>query len=293
MPTVYPFILYTLRLSYHTRQSWYTITMARQAYVFDIDGVFNDMDDSSPRQEIIEYVATLLSAGVPVSINTGRNFEWIREMILEKVIPLLKSQHYLDNICVISEFGGNFSTYSDGSFSTRETEFALEEAVKQIARDTFYNSTKFTDSMRENTAKKTLVTFGKRDEVDYSTYKKDQSLLVDTLSEALHGEQAKVNPTTNAVDVHHPDAGKWTGSAMIAAWLTKKRNANPEILCLGDSHIDFDMAGYFSENGYKTTLVFTGPDFKEDHGYNNLKIIRTKRPYYLGAYDYLREAISR
>ncbi len=266
--------------------------MTKRAYVFDIDGVFNDMDDSTPRQEIIGSVLRLLETGRPVTINTGRNFDWIEEAILQKVAHILDSQKFLNNLCVVSEFGGNFTVYSNGESSTKETHLALQEAVKQIARDVFYESDKFTETMRENTAKKTLVTFGKKDETNYAIFKEQQTLLVNALTNALRGEQARVNPTTNAIDVHHPDAGKWTGSVMIAAWLKEKGEDDSEIICLGDSHIDFDMAGYFSENGYKTTLIFTGPDFKEDHGYNSLKIIQTERPYYLGAYDYLRETVG-
>lgn len=264
----------------------------QRVYIFDIDGVFNDMDNSTPRKEIIEFVAKLLAASVPVAINTGRDYAWINVSIIEKVSRLLNSRQRLDSMCVVSEFGGNFTTYSGGTEVTKTTELALKEAVKQIARKVFYDSDVFQKTMRENTAKKTIVTFGKKDEISHDAYKESQLQLTAELTSALKDEGVKVNPTTNAVDVHHPDAGKWTGSQTIATWLAQNSYSYSEVICLGDSHIDFDMAGYFSENGYDTTLVFTGPDFKENHGYNALKIIKTERPYYLGAYDYLKEQLK-
>ncbi len=78
-------------------------------YVFDLDGVITNPDDSSVDHEIVDHLYAMLEGGAHIAVNTGRSYEWVGANLVN-----LLAQHsnpgIFARLYIVCEKGGESRT---------------------------------------------------------------------------------------------------------------------------------------------------------------------------------------
>ncbi|MDN5274713.1 MAG: hypothetical protein JWP06_614 [Candidatus Saccharibacteria bacterium] len=267
--------------------------MNQSVYVFDVDGVLNNMDSHMPDGRTIAHMVTLLEQGMVIAINTGRSYEWIEENIIQDIRRTLQSPDPLNNLFIATEMGGIGIEFVNGVERKVHSAFSMLPDQIAKAREIFERHPDFVKRMRWYDGKESMATVSKGLDIDMDTFKADQRELTAILQDAFAGQHVQVANSTDAVDIHAPEAGKWAGAQLVYDWLNRTSNIKHDhFVCFGDSIVDYEMARYFAQQDENTIFVFTGPAFNGATEDSNIKFIKTEQPYNKGTYQYL-EASSR
>lgn len=268
--------------------------MKQSVYIFDVDGVLNDMQSYAPDDRVISQIATLMEQGAFVAINTGRGYAWVEENVVQGIRRKLHDDQALARLFVAVEMGGIGVEFTDGIEHKVPSAFSLiPEQIAQV-RHIFEQHPDYVQRMQWYPGKESMATVFKGDGIDMDTWKADQKELTAILQDALKGQHVKVANSTDAIDVHAPEAGKWAGAELIHDWLRRVTDIQHDhFICFGDSIVDYEMARYFAGQSHDTIFVFTGPVFEgvtEDTG---IQFVKTSQLYRKGTYQYLQEEVTK
>jgi len=259
----------------------------KTVYVFDVDGVLCDIGAAALDERVIGQIGRLLEKGVYVAINTGRAYDRVGA---EFVVPLLAMYPslQLENLCVMTEMGGERTTYLGRSPESQRTRFSLQP--EQLARfhKTYEAHRSELPTMYNYDAKLsmgTTVKYAEADSVDYAAQKSEFERLI---GEAFEGQDVIITGTTESTDLYAHDAGKNAGAKIIIEWLERAGAIKHDTaVCFGDSHNDYEMAREFAEAGFATTFVYTGVTSLETDHHTAVNTITPKQPYTNGTIEFL------
>jgi hydroxymethylpyrimidine pyrophosphatase-like HAD family hydrolase len=263
--------------------------MRQSIFIFDVDGVLNDLQTYKPDKRIITHIAELLDGGGSVAINTGRGYAWIEENVVRPIREQLKSQDSMACFFVAAEMGGLGVEFKDGAENRIKSAFSLSPEQIATVRATFEAHPEYAEELHWY-EKESMATLDKNGAIPIEDFRPSQQGLTAILKEVFKDQHVLVANSNDAIDVHAPEAGKWAGAELIHEWLRRSTDIKHDhFVCFGDSVVDFEMARFFAEQSHDTVFVYTGLSFEGDNPYPNLEIVKTESPYNEGANQYLED----
>jgi len=262
--------------------------MKQSVYIFDVDGVLNNLQEYQPDNRIIAHMAKALDAGTFIAINTGRGYDWVRKSIVQPLRSIVQSPKAMTRLFVAVEMGGLGVEYSKNKELKTPSAFSLSPEHISAVRSVFDAHPDYAHKIYWYT-KASMATIAKTYDATMNDFKPIQKELTETLQHLFAGQHVKVANSTDAIDVHAPEAGKWAGAQLIYEWLRRTTSIQHDhFVCFGDSIVDYEMARFFAEQSHDTVFVFTGPAFAQPTPHPNIKLVMASQRYNEGTYDYLR-----
>jgi hydroxymethylpyrimidine pyrophosphatase-like HAD family hydrolase len=257
-------------------------------YVFDVDGVLSDVFIDEIDQEILQLIARKIDAGSKIAFNTGRNSGYILENVIAPLSKLTQHRESLDNVLVVSEMGGERTTFSGGVPTTSHTEFSMKEDDIQIAERIFkkgdYKTIKFESD------KATMVSASIIRGSQNKVFLQERDRLQGEFAKAFADKPLEIITTVGSVDVFEKGAGKRGGAKVIGEWLLGQTDVKHDsYVCFGDSPSDYKMAEYFAELDMDVKFVFTGKQDLLPIETAGVPIVQTSGLYTAGTRGYLKD----
>lgn len=258
-------------------------------YIFDVDGVLSDVFVDEIDAEILSIIAKKINDGEKVAFNTGRNSTYILEKIITPLRKFILHKSSLDNVLIVSEMGGEQTTFNKGIPTTDHTEFSMKAADIQTAKRIFEEGNYKTIKLEHDKA--TMVSASTVKGSKQSEFIAERENLHERLSKAFVGKPVEITTTVGSVDLFAQGAGKKGGAKIIANWLKgHTKITHDEFVCFGDSPSDYVMAVYFTELGMNVKFIFTGKDEQMPVERVGVPIIKTVKLYSAGTKDYLKKS---
>jgi HAD superfamily hydrolase (TIGR01484 family) len=255
-------------------------------FVFDLDGVITNPEDSSVDRVTVEHIYKLLEDNKYVSINTGRSYAWVKANLLD-ALRAMDGHTLFDHLYIVCEKGGESLIWHDGDFHLQSSRFALSEEAMEICKRIFDDNASDLSTMFWDATKLTMATIEKRPEASLEQFRQQQTMLVAKLKEAFTANDVRIDGTTIATDVELSGAGKHAGAELIYEWLARQTGVQKTaFICFGDSKSDYEMARYFAAQGNKTTFVFVGKKDDAFDEHDNVELIKTRAMYSAGTREY-------
>lgn len=262
--------------------------MKQPVYIFDIDGVLNDVEDYETDLRVVQQIAELLENGAFVAINTGRGYEWVETNVVEPIRSRLRGANASDRLFVSVEMGGLGVEFPDGREEHVRSAFSLTQDQIAQVKQIFEAYPEYADRLHWYAGKETMATLEKAADTALERFRPAQQAFGDILQGKLRGQHLVITRGNDALDIHAPEAGKWAGAQLIYDWLRRVTDiAHDSFICFGDSLADYEMARFFAGQNRHTTFVFTGPPQNAPEEAPGITLIKTAQPYHEGTYRYL------
>ncbi len=243
--------------------------------LLDVDGPVSSPDSRTVARPLLDDLRSLLDAGVPVVLNTGRSVTFVADKILGPLADAgLPASARLHAIC---EKGGVWTSAGPEGAGEIRVDPALR--VPDICRDLLETLAveRYGDAMFVDRTKQVMATVEARTDVPNEHYLARQSSFD---AELLAGLRAaglgvrcrderfpdaqgrtpwRIDPSVIATDVESDDAGKALGARRALALLADDGPLPRTWYTVGDSRSDYAMADQLHDLGYGVTLVDVGP----------------------------------
>jgi HAD superfamily hydrolase (TIGR01484 family) len=260
--------------------------MKNAVYIFDVDGVINNITDYEPDERVLGHIAKLLDNGSFVAINTGRGYPWVKAKVIEGIREETTSGN-LDHIFVAAEMGGVTVEFAGDIEQDERTAFSLKPEQIEQARKV-YDDNAESKNMEWYKGKVSMATIAKPSGVEPAVFVNEANEIAAKLQELFAGEHVKVNVNPDALDVTTPEAGKWAGAQLIHDWLQRTPAANSkQFVCFGDNSSDYEMARYFGQQGHSVNFVFTGANIGQVVHDQRVTFTKTTSHYNEGTFEFL------
>lgn len=256
-------------------------------YVFDLDGVITNPENSQVSEAVVDKMYDLLASGTYLVVNTGRSYNWVEQNLVSRLLAHDNADIF-DRFITVCEKGGETVSWHDGVAAVLPSEFALPTESYDITRAIFDEHSAELQTMFWDDTKRTMATIEKLPAADLSTFHHEQAMLVDWLRDALAGHDVRIDPTTIATDVELPAAGKYAGAKLIFNWVGAVTGSpDHAFVSIGDSSSDYEMARYFAEQQVESIFVYVGkPTDKISHD-SSVTFIETGALFSAGALEFL------
>jgi hypothetical protein len=243
--------------------------------LLDVDGPVSSPATRTVAGALLDDLHTLLGAGVPVVLNTGRSVEFVAGTILAPLTTRgLTPAARLHAVC---EKGAVWT--SAGSSGVGETRLDPELRVPDVCRallDALVGDT-YGDAMFVDRTKQVMATVEARTDVPNAQYLArqrafDADLLAglrdaglgvrlrdERFPDALGRTPWRIDPSVIATDVEAEDSGKALGARRALDLLADDGPLPRRWHTIGDSRSDYAMADQLHALGYQVTHVDVGP----------------------------------
>lgn len=241
----------------------------RELYLFDIDGVLNDVGNEKVQPEILSQLCQLIRNDQIVAFNTGRPLNWVVDNLINPLRDIDPS--LLDKVVIAAEKGAVVASFAGGELIPHiqknylvpdSVKTLLQEYIDQEAylncfpselRDRYrgglaYDEDKIAmatiyipESFKDHQARKELV--------DILAGDVGRKIKAD-LAGIAEGCGLRVDQTTIAFDIEHCATGKDLGAKVIIEHLGLAADQISMAYTFGDSASDLKMAEYLHNNGY-------------------------------------------
>lgn len=261
--------------------------MNNPVYVFDLDGVITNPQNSSVDTTVVLQMYSLLENGIHVVVNTGRSYNWV-EQNLVRIFLEQQNNDIFTRFIAVCEKGGETVRWNDSSATVIPSEFALDTADYNLAKNVFITHKNELTTMFWDDTKRTMATIEKVPTANLDLFHEQQHSLVAELHKAFIDKDVKIDATTIATDIEKPAAGKYAGAKLIYQWIQEVAPNNAHsFISIGDSVSDYEMARYFADQHEQSTFVYVGKpsDSFEQHG--DVTLIRPVRQFSEGTKEYL------
>jgi hypothetical protein len=243
--------------------------------LLDVDGPVSSPDTRTVARPLLDDLRVLLTAGIPVVLNTGRSVDFVAEKILGPLTSAgLPRAARLHAIC---EKGGVWT--SAGSDGVGETRVDPELRVPDVCRDLLEALVRDTygDAMFVDRTKKVMATVEARTDVPYEHFQARQQAFDADLLAGLRatglgvrvGDESfpdtqgrtpwRIDPSVIATDIESDDSGKALGARRALTLLADDGPLPRTWHTVGDSRSDYAMADQLHDLGYAVTHVDVGP----------------------------------
>jgi hydroxymethylpyrimidine pyrophosphatase-like HAD family hydrolase len=266
--------------------------MHKPIYIFDFDGVINDIHTYNVDNRVLGQISKLLNDGCYVALNTGRGYAWVEEGVIDYLKKQPGTPDKLNRVFVSVEMGGLTVEFVDGVEHHERTAFSLLPEQIERARQ-LYEQHKVEGTMEWYDGKLSMATIVKPAGVETGRFLEDGRVLTTALKKEFSGERVKVKHNPDAIDVTAPEAGKWAGAQLIYDWLQRTPAADfTHFICLGDNVSDYEMARFFGQQGHTVDFIFTGEDIGDVEHDDHVNFVNTRSPYNQGTYEFLRDQLE-
>jgi hypothetical protein len=239
--------------------------------LLDVDGPVSSPLTRTVAPQLLDDLRRLLTAGIPVVLNTGRSEAFVRERVLEPLAGRLPGPARLHAVC---EKGGVWTSAATADVHV-DPALAVpaicHEAVADLVADGFGNA------MFVDRTKRTMATVEARTDVPPGFYLErqrafDAALLARLRAAGLGirlrderhpaadgGTPWRIDPSVLATDVESEHAGKALGARRALDLLRGDGPLPRSWHTVGDSRSDYAMADQLHELGADVTHVDVGP----------------------------------
>ena len=242
--------------------------------LLDVDGPVSSPATRTVAPALLDDLAALLAAGVPVVLNTGRAVDFVHDRILVPLVARVPDAARLHAVC---EKGGVWTTAHPDGAGEVHTDPALR--VPDVCRDLVEElvGATYGDAMFVDRTKRVMATVEARTDVPNEVYLERQrafdadllaGLRAAGLGVRLRDERHpdadgrtpwRVDPSVIATDVESERSGKALGARRALALLEADGPLPRTWHTVGDSRSDYAMADHLHEQGYEVTHVDVGP----------------------------------
>lgn len=242
--------------------------------LLDVDGPVSSPSTRTVAPALLDHLAALLAAGVPVVLNTGRAVDFVRDRILGPLTARLPGAARLHAVC---EKGGVWTTAHPEGPGEVHTDPALR--VPDLCRALVEElvATTYGDAMFVDRSKRVMATVEARTDVPNGVYLDRQrafdadllaGLRAAGLGVRIRGERHpdaagrtpwRIDPSVIATDVESDQSGKALGARRALALLDADGPLPRTWHTVGDSRSDYAMADHLHAAGYAVTHVDVGP----------------------------------
>ena len=241
----------------------------------DVDGPVSSPETRTVAAALLDDLQTLLAAGVPVVLNTGRSTDFAIEHVVGPLVDAgLPPAARLHAIC---EKGGSW--FTAGADGAREVHTDPALRVPDVARELLDTLVRdgYGDAMFVDHTKVVMATVEAHTDVPNAVYLERQrafdaellaGLVAAGLGVRLRDERFpdaegrtpwRIDPSVIATDVESDASGKALGARRALALLAED-GALPHLWhTVGDSRSDYAMADHLHGLGYEVTHVDVGP----------------------------------
>lgn len=263
--------------------------MKQSMYIFDVDGVLNDLRTAEADDRLLTYIAGLLEQGIFVAINTGRDYAWVETYIIQQLETRLQGKKPLARMFVATEMGGIGVEFMNGEAKRTVSERSLPPEYINAVKRIFETHAEYPKIMRWYGGKESMATVCRKPEVDHALFRPAQKALISTLKEVFKEQPVKVSHSANSIDIHSPIAGKDAGAQLVYQWLGRVSSiSHNHYVCFGDSGVDYEMARFFAQKNHEATFIFSGVSLDEVELDPGIRVVRTEPQYNEGVYLYLK-----
>lgn len=243
--------------------------------LLDVDGPVSSPETRTVAGPLLDDLSTLLAAGVPVALNTGRSVAFVTEHILGPLTSSgLPPATRLHAIC---EKGGVWTSAGPDGVGETRTDPALRvpdvclELLEELVLHT-YGDTMFVDH-----TKQVMATVEARTDVSHECYRQRQGAFDADLLAGLRAAGLgvrfqeerfpdaqgrtpwRIDPSVIATDVESDACGKALGARRALDLLADDGPLPRTWHTVGDSRSDYAMADQLHDLGYEVTHVDVGP----------------------------------
>lgn len=241
--------------------------------LLDVDGPVADPSTRTVAAKLLADVLSLLAAGVPVVLNTGRSVDYVREHVLapltERGLPPGSRLH------AVCEKGAVWTSPADGGVVHEDAALRVPDAgrdlLEALVRDG-YGETMFVDR-----TKRVMVTAEARTDLPDRAFPARQEAFAADLLAGLRAAGLgvrlrdqrwpdadgrcpwRIDPSVIATDLESDDSGKALGAHRALRLLADDGPLPHTWHTVGDSRSDYAMADHLHEAGYDVTHVDVGP----------------------------------
>ena len=255
-------------------------------FVFDLDGVITNPENSSVNSEVLNKIHSLLVADIPVAINTGRSYDWVKSNLIT-YLERKNNSELFNNLVIVCEKGGEIIQWNHNRFEISPSLNVLKKSDYKIAKEIFESNKHELNTMFWDNTKRTMASIEKSPKASLNDFHTQQKNLVRLLSSSLISKDIRIDATTIATDVESRTAGKYAGAKHIVDWIKSNYMEMNKCVCLGDSISDYDMALCFADHGIATTYVYVGVTHDMIPVDSRIDVDYPKNNFDLGSLEYL------
>ena len=244
--------------------------------LLDVDGPVSSPETRTVATELLDDLHALLTAGIPVVLNTGRSDTFVTDRILAPLIDAgLPTGARLHAIC---EKGGVWTTADreDPGEIHVDPALTVPAVCHALVRDLVDGS--YGDAMFVDDTKRTMATVEARTDVPNAYYAERQRAFDDDLLAALTAAGLgirirerqipdaegrtpwRIDPSVIATDVESVAAGKALGARRALQLLAADGPLPRAWQTVGDSRTDYTMADQLHVLGHDVTHVDVSPE---------------------------------
>jgi hydroxymethylpyrimidine pyrophosphatase-like HAD family hydrolase len=248
-------------------------------WIFDIDGVLTDPQQKKVVNETLwDQFTAWLQNGNPLTFNTGRSLEWVKQQILTPLESHLAKQNLpkslFHNLMAVGEKGTDWLNFDPDGHPQQTIDDQISvpqdliDQVKQITEQ------KFSDTMFFDSTKKTMISIEMKQNEDLNKFHEAQKQLVEELKNIIQNynlssqrtlgrtlgarlldkggsrrykqttSSLSIDATVIATDIQNTHTGKALGTKRILNWLNQRKFKITNFYTFGDSQSDLAMAQY-------------------------------------------------
>src|SRR3954454_3807994 len=248
----------------------------RLGLLLDVDGPVSSPETRTVAASLLADLGVLLSAGIPVVLNTGRSTDFAAERVVRPLVAAgLSPAARLHAIC---EKGGWWLSAGPDGVGDVRTDPALRvpAAVRHLLDALVAEG--YGDAMFVDRTKRVMATVEARTDVPNRVYLERQRafdadllaglpaaglgvrLRAETFPDAEGRTPWRIDPSVIATDVESNASGKALGARRALALLAADGPLPRTWHTIGDSRSDYAMADHLHGLGYEVTHVDVGPE---------------------------------
>src|SRR6266404_5812598 len=198
------------------------------AYLFDVDGVLNNIQASEViNPEVIPFLLTLLQKGMPLGFISGRGMLWLRSKfikVIEKYVYENRSldKNMLDLLYVSGEFGVVTATHVNGvRQESIDKAFIIPSELRSAL---MMKAGEFSDYIFAETEKQTIVTFRALREISEATFQEHKDEIIDSFEELIKTyPEIEVQSDRISINIRYKKANKRYATDNFLTWLKEKK----------------------------------------------------------------------
>jgi hydroxymethylpyrimidine pyrophosphatase-like HAD family hydrolase len=158
-------------------------------YVFDLDGVITNPEDSSVNEAVVSKMLQMLSDGIYVVVNTGRSYNWVESNLVSRFLKSGNPSIFTRFISVC-EKGGETVHWVNNNAIVSPSEFALNHDDYHIAKKLYENNKEEFNTMFWDDTKRTMATIEKKPSANLLLFHQQQQKFSELLKEAFINKAA-------------------------------------------------------------------------------------------------------
>ena len=227
--------------------------------MFDVDGVITEPFSKRINPAIINFIAAKLDANIPISVYTGRSYDFVDTRVVQLLKRSVSALTKLDNLVISSEVGMHNVTFRSGTpVEHIDKTYNIPDTLKK----TVANLTKGTSGIFIDPTKQCMMTIESEGGSDTNELDKQHTTL-NSLEKSL-GKILQNYPSLYllrhviSLDILDKRASKKLSARFFVNFLKNRKSDNRNYIIFGDSTSDMAASDELNDQGYPVRFVYVG-----------------------------------